>query len=219
VRLKNIWAKNSTITAEKVAAKATLRRSQFEGALSRLSNFTYALSLIEEVEGHIVEAGVGSGLSLATMYLQKQVLYPERKMFAFDSFRSFPPEYSGKKLQISEGVSLLEHVKDNLRLAGVPPEEITFVEGFYSDTLKSYSEGPIALLHLDVDLGQSYTDALQGFWPHLRSGSVIVFDEYDNPRDLEKWPDAKPAIDEFFKDKNYEVLNAPFLTRRVVVVR
>ena len=53
--------------------------------------------------------------------------------------------------------------------------------------------GKIALLHLDVDLYQSYKDCLTHLFPKVASGGVILFDE----RESETYPGGKKAIDEF----------------------
>jgi len=218
MRLDNLLGKKrGKISSSKLEEKLVQRRLQFDGALSRLPNFATAIKETTDIEGAIVEAGVGSGLSLAILSLLKQVQCPSREVFAFDSFRSFPPEYVPGGVKTPDvGVSLLDHVKDGLAFAGVDSTEIRFVEGYFSDTVASYVGGPIAILHLDVDLGKSYTDVLNGFWEHLAIGGVIIFDEYDSPKDLEKWPDAKPAIDAFFEDKHFDVLDFPYLTRRLV---
>lgn len=216
--LKFLRKANHRISAEKVTAKASLRRAQFAGALARLPNFATAIKETASIEGAIVEAGVGSGLSLATLALLNEVHNPRRAVIAFDSFRSFPTDYvDGDVSSPDENVSLLDHVKDNLAYANVDHSQIRFVEGYFSDTLPSYSGDPIAILHLDVDIGRSYSETLRAFWPHVVTGGVVIFDEYDNPKDLEKWPDAKPAIDQYFENEAFRVLDYPYLTRRMIV--
>lgn len=40
-------------------------------------------------------------------------------------------------------------------------------------------------------------DSLEFFYELVLPGGVIAFDEYKNPKDIEKWPGASVAIDEF----------------------
>ena len=52
------------------------------------------------------------------------------------------------------------------------------------------------MLHLDVDLYESYWVALRRLWPHVIPGGIVTFDEYRQPA----WPGATLAVDEFFWD-------------------
>jgi len=77
------------------------------------------------------------------------------------------------------------------------------VPGYFNDTLKTY-QGQVALLHLDVDLYDSYKVCLETLYPKVATGGVILFDEYAEPTDLKNWPGAKKAIDEFLgENKKY----------------
>lgn len=88
-------------------------------------------------------------------------------------------------------------VRDELLAYGLTDAEIAetvrLVPGLFSETLAGY-KGRIALLHVDVDLYQSYMDCLTSLWPQVEVGGVIAFDEYGEP---ETWPGAKRAVDEF----------------------
>ena len=78
---------------------------------------------------------------------------------------------------------------------------LTVTKGFFDTSLKYYTGSRIALLHIDVDLYQSYLDVLNQLFSKVISGGVIVFDEYMSESDLKKFPGAKKAIDEFFKGR------------------
>mgnify|MGYP002278759040 FL=1 len=98
----------------------------------------------------------------------------------------------------------VEFVRANLSRSGLQPEEIEqirFEKGWIPDVLAGVPE-PISLLHLDVDLYQPYADSLRVLWPQLQPGAWVLFDEYDQGRDEEKWPGAKRAIDEFLTTKS-----------------
>jgi predicted O-methyltransferase YrrM len=65
-------------------------------------------------------------------------------------------------------------------------KRFTFVEGYFPDGFARYSGGPIALLHIDVDLYQSNKVCLEWFEPLVAPGGVIAFDEYRNPPGSER---------------------------------
>ena len=54
------------------------------------------------------------------------------------------------------------------------------------------------MLHLDVDLYDSYRVALNNLYPFVARGGIIAFDEYKNPT---KYVGARQAIDEFLENK------------------
>lgn len=71
---------------------------------------------------------------------------------------------------------------------------IVLRKGLFSDTLPGFQGGPIALLHIDADLYESYKTCLEVFWDRMAVSGVVVFDEYHRPN---RWPGAKAAVDEF----------------------
>ena len=66
-------------------------------------------------------------------------------------------------------------------------------------------------MHLDVDLYSSYKTCLENLWDN---GGVVIFDEYHD----KKWPDAKDAIDDFFKEKGKKV-KLEELTNRGFIIK
>ena len=72
---------------------------------------------------------------------------------------------------------------------------VTLVKGWFSETIPKYRGSQIALLHLDVDLYDSYQDCLHYLWPRVSMNGIVAFDEYHLPN---RWPGAERAVDEFF---------------------
>ncbi len=161
-------------------------------------------ALIQDVPGDIVECGVGRGRS----FLQFAHLMSEeeriRTLWGFDSFEGFPSpgkedesvrnpkkgEWSGTAPEDILGV---------LRTAGIDRDfienQVRLVPGFFEASLGQYTGDPIAFLHIDADLYESYRDVLQAFVPYVSTGGVVLFDEYGH----EKWPGATKAVDEFLQ--------------------
>lgn len=76
-------------------------------------------------------------------------------------------------------------------------DDIRFVKGYFPASFDQYDGKNISVLNLDVDLYDSYKECLSYFYPLIVKGGVVIFDEYDGPGDVQKWPGAKRAIDEF----------------------
>ena len=98
----------------------------------------------------------------------------------------------------------IEEAKKVKEKANVPVE---VVKGYFEDTIKDYNGGPIAVLHIDCDLYQSYKTVLETLYDKVVTGGLIMFDEYGEG---EKWPGGVQAVNEFFEDKNVEFFRYQF---------
>lgn len=192
--------------------------------IPRMGHFLHCTNLVKDIPGAIAEAGVRGGESLATIALLNEVIAPGRKIMALDSFLGFPPDAMNDGIAMPGTPTIsaemaIENVKTTLKLSGLNQkriDDVVFIQGYFEDSLKNYDQGPIALLHIDVDLGKSYTEVLEALYPSVQTGGVITFDEYDAPKDLEKWPEAKPAIDDFFNDKKFEVVSPGYIQKYAI---
>ena len=177
--------------------------------------YYFLLSHIKKKQIKIVECGVGTGESLCFIHKVSKLMNFDTKIWAFDSFQGFPNftiedqgKYKAGPNKAKYKLYDIEFVKKNMKSYGISEEEIqkcNFIKGFFPESFKNYNEDCIDFLHLDVDLYDSYKHCLEYFWPYLKDGSVVVFDEYKNQTDLYKWPGASKAIDEFFIKKNLDI--------------
>jgi len=134
----------------------------------------------------------------------------ERTFYGLDSFKGFPcpsqedASYRNPKKGEWSGTSQ-DDITSILKRAGLNGKfiknKIKFIEGFFEHTLGSFNPPKIALLHVDVDLYSSYKIVLEKLFPYVQKGGVVLFDEYN----LDRWPGATKAINEYFKDKNYKI--------------
>ncbi len=164
--------------------------------------------------GAVVECGVGTGFSLAMLSLFLDGHGDERPLWAFDSYSGFPEGnekdaewFSPDRMKVYEGFSVA-WVRDYIAGTTGQPEladRPRYMQGFFPDSFAEYDGGPISLLHLDVDLYQSYMDCFAFFAPKLLPGSIILLDEYDRGTDKTKWPGAKTAVDEFARQQGLAV--------------
>jgi len=174
--------------------------------LMQLLYFDELFQLIADVEGDIVECGVGYGQSLFKLCCLAYYEATGRRIYGLDSFEGFPEpsEEDRSPRNPRKGdwnVATAETIKRLLADHGFEPEfiagRLTLVKGFLEDSLPSLDVEKIAFLHLDVDLYHSYRVALEHLWPKVVVGGVVLFDEYKQPAALEKFPGAAKAIDEF----------------------
>ena len=145
----------------------------------------------------------------------KQQFNDNSKVLAFDPFKDL--EWHERKDgdwfvdgNAREGYKELtvSSVKSFLMNAGfdtTAQNEIEFIQGFIPESLNGLKPGPLKLVNLDLDLYQSTKDGLTFVWEHIVPGGMIILDEYDVGRDLEKWPGSKLAIDEFCRSQGLKL--------------
>lgn len=192
--------------------------------LGNIANVIYwdeFFQLIRRVPGDLVECGVGRGRSFVILAALNTLFGSEegggRRMFAYDSFSGFPepsPEdQSARNPKAGEWANSpsgkYRYTPEFLRLvlssAGVEPPplgrggfEVIVHSGYFNQSLPEHPQRPIALLHLDGDLYQSYKDCLKHLYPLVNPGGVVVFDDFllqESPQ--EKFPGARRAAKEF----------------------
>jgi hypothetical protein len=176
-------------------------------AIARLLYFKRVYDLVSDIEGDIVECGVGPGHSLMSFaFLVKDEL-KGRKLWGFDSFEGFPePSEEDRSTRNPKkgdwGGTSIADVLTLLSEAGLDSHfintQVTLVQGFFQQSLLKYRGRSIALLHIDVDLYQSYLTVLESLYPRVAEGGVVLFDEYLATMDHLKFPGAQKAIDEYF---------------------
>jgi hypothetical protein len=180
---------------------------------AKLVHFDRLVEKISDVDGDVVECGVANGSSLATLASLLKAHGQDRRIWGFDSWAGLPSP-SGADLgdasiaasgMFSQASTM--KVRDELRAYGLTDDEIAqtvkLVPGLFSETLPEYN-GQIALLHVDVDLYQSYWDCLANLWPQVAAGGIVAFDEYGEP---DTWPGAQRAVDEFLATHSADATN------------
>jgi len=202
-----------------------IRNSEYMSAVAppnwpyRTLYFYRLLSLVDNVEGDIVECGTAGGSSLlGFLQLKYFKVFKDKHIWGFDSFQGLPREtkkdfsFSSKS---KEGRLITSEAKvwSGLYRSGFSKEyidsSITLCPGWFSDTLPNY-EGSISLLHLDGDLYESTKCALENLWPKVSINGIVALDDYGN----KDFPGEKKAVDEFFEiyfeDKGAELFQDSF---------
>jgi hypothetical protein len=127
----------------------------------------HALTLLD-VEGMVLEFGVYTGTTLKII----SAATTGREIYGFDSFTGLPEDW---RTGFTAGAFGLEQLPD------VPGAEL--IAGWFDATLPGFvaeHAGPVAFLHVDCDLYSSTKTVLEHVGPRLRTGSVVLFDEYFN---------------------------------------
>ena len=175
--------------------------------------FKMLFEKISNINGDVVECGIGFGTSFLCLAWISHVGKKERTVWGFDSFEGFPEpsifDQSPRNLKKGQwAVSDVKGIYDLLKGRMEPSyvkENVNIVKGFFDKSLKEYKGESVVFLHLDVDLYASYKTTLEYFWPKMAKGGVVVFDEYKQSEVLINFPGAKKAIDEFFGEMKKEI--------------
>lgn len=164
--------------------------------------------LILPVKGSIVECGVFRGFSLMSWAKLSSILEPEnltRRIYGFDSFNGFPSVSSNDRsgsgiaevgdFQTSSYDELIEllRVYDQDRFLGHIPK-VQLIRGDASKTIPEFVQQNrhllVSLLFIDLDLYEPTKAALEHILPRMPKGSIVAFDELDNPI----WPGETEAL-------------------------
>lgn len=177
--------------------------------VSKFLYFKRVFDLIRNLDGDVVECGVGPGHSLLMFSFLAREEGKRRKLWGFDSFEGFPKpslhDKSERNVRRGEWSVSIPEVKERLLRAGLEKEffstQVTLVRGWFQNTLPRYRGDSIALLHIDCDLYESYKMVLDLLYPKVCPGGAILFDEYMRTYEHLEFPGASKAIDEFFGEE------------------
>lgn len=167
--------------------------------VTRFAALYELFKLVLPVKGSIVECGVFRGFSLMTFAQLSAALEPNnltRRIYGFDTFDGFPevsdedrPDRTGAAkgdlaADSYEELGRLIDIYDQDRFLGHIPK-VKLVKGDVTQTIPSFIDENqhlvVSLLFLDMDLYEPTLAALKHFVPRMPKGSVIAFDELDNP--------------------------------------
>jgi hypothetical protein len=173
-----------------------VRRQDLKRFLALYELFKIALT----VKGSIVECGVFRGFSVMAWAKLSAILEPEnltRRIYAFDTFDGFPsvdrkdandvaPAVPGEfaaEAYYDELQHLIEAFDQDRFLGHI--DKVHLIKGDAVQTIPSFVAAHphlvVSLLYLDFDLYQPTKAALEHFVPRMPAGSVLAFDELDNP--------------------------------------
>jgi len=197
----------------------------------RKQNLTRFLSLYEifkkvlNIKGSIIECGVNHGFGVMSWAKFSAILEPTnltRRIYGFDTFEGFPSVSEKDRSKNSnhvktgdlaadsfEEITGLSEIYDSTRYLG-HIKKVKLIKGDAAITIPEFVDSHphllVSLLYLDFDLYSPTKKALEYFVPLMPKGSVIAFDELDNPL----WPGETQAMNKFFKDKKLKIELLPY---------
>lgn len=185
-----------------------VRRQTISRFLARYELFKLQVN----IKGCIIECGVHHGGGVMSWAKLSSSLEPyalDRRIFGFDTFEGFPSiqkedlgnennckskvgEFNIEYDAYSELHELIEEYDENRFLNQF--QKVFLIKGDAKKTIPYFvTEHPyliISLLFLDFDLFEPTKIALEHFLPRMGKGSVIAFDEINNPW----WPGETKAL-------------------------
>lgn len=174
-----------------------------ESRASRVSNFLRAIRNRVLKEDFIaVECGVYQGHSLiACAEIARESGIPFH-IYGLDSFTGFPELSDTDRSLAPPSASYLtkslfqdaclEDLQLRLKNRGLD-KHVTLIPGFFKDTLSALKAKQYAFVNIDCDLYEPHLECLEFFYPRMRRGGVMFFDDYHSV----EYPMARKAIDEF----------------------
>lgn len=149
------------------------------------------------VPGDFIETGVWrGGVCIYLAGILKAYGNTERALYVCDSFEGLPkPEYPEDKGDIHHvypqlAVSL-EEVQANFRKYGLLTDDVSFVKGWFNESLPTVPSKQFALIRLDGDMYGSTMDALMALYDNLVPNGFVIVDDYHSVKGCKK------AVDEF----------------------
>jgi hypothetical protein len=180
--------------------------------------------LVLPVKGSVVECGVFKGFGVMTWAKLSAMLEPEnltRRIYGFDTFAGFPstgredenpiamPEKGALCADSYEELRQLIEEYDRDRFLG-HVDKVHLIKGDVATTVPRFiADHPhlvVSLLFLDMDLYGPTKVAIEQFVPRMPRGSVLAFDELDNPM----WPGETMAVLESLGISRLELRRLPW---------
>ena len=206
------------------------RRQELTRLLVRHELFKKILN----IKGSILECGVFAGNGLMSWAQLSAIMEPVgffRRVYGFDTFEGFPgvsendlkgsEELDWKPGDLKDGsyedlLTCIELFNANRFLPQFP--KVQLVRGDFMETGEKFLEDNphllIALLYLDFDIYAPTKKALELFLPRMAKGSILAFDEINNPM----WPGETLAFLESMNIRTLKIEKFPYEPNMAFIV-
>tara|TARA_B100000242_G_C43032810_1_gene481339 strand:- start:622 stop:1383 length:762 start_codon:yes stop_codon:yes gene_type:complete len=194
--------------------------------LSRILTLNKLYEMILDKEGVIMEFGVRWGQNLSVFTAMRSIYEPyniKRKIIGFDTFKGFPKLTKKDSTIMKKGdlsvpknyhnylSNLLIHLEKFNPVPHIKKHEL--IKGDATKTIKKYlKKNPqtiISLAFFDLDIYKPTKTCIKAIIPHLTKGSVLVFDELNDPIS----PGETVAFREVFKSYKINLKRYKYSTR------
>lgn len=163
---------------------------------NRVLNFHIALDHVAKLPaGDYAELGTYRGLTASILWSRRAAA---TTLYCFDTFAGFDERdlADGRLSQDMEKAAFRDTSLDIVRqrISGGSDDGLAFRVGFFPDTFAGLEDKSFRLVHIDMDLADPITAALETFWPRMVEGGIILVHDYRSKR----YPMAAEAVDRFF---------------------
>ncbi len=155
----------------------------------------------EGIPGDFMEAGVcQGGAAIFLRALQVAHGQGKRRLWVADSFRGLPPLRDEADVACGRDFSepaaplmafSLEGVRDHFLRYGLLDGGVSFLPGWFAETLPGAPVGPLAILRIDADIYASTREALEHLYDRVSPAGFVIIDDYG------AHPPCRRAVDEF----------------------
>ncbi|MCW2750458.1 MAG: methyltransferase MtfD [Aeromicrobium sp.] len=140
----------------------------------RIHTLLWAAQNCVRNEGAFVECGTGRSFMASAMceFLE----WKDRPFYLIDTFESQWTSDDGTQVGPASAyyAESAEKVAENVR----EWPGVQLVVGRIPDVLSSVPEGPVAMIHIDLNNADAEEASVRHFWPRLSRGGCMVFDDY-----------------------------------------
>lgn len=189
------------------AGPGVLPERELENDFVRLKTLELVAEELKNVPGCTAELGVWRG-SFARCI---QWVFPERKLYLFDTFAGFDPEELEREGKQNQTGFAQAHRNTSAEavLSRMPdPDRVELRPGLFPESLKGLEE-TFAFVSLDVDLEESTYAGLTYFVPRMAKGGCLFLHDYRNPGLL----GVGAALERYQRDRGQRLFGIPLCDR------
>lgn len=160
--------------------------------LTRLKSLRRQVTTVlqDDVPGDFIETGVwrgGSSIYMRAILAAHEVT--DRRIWVADSFAGLPPpnpvdypaDAEDELYKIPVLAVPLDDVKKNFARYGMLDSQVTFLPGWFKDTLPHAPIEKLAIMRLDGDMYESTIQALTSLYDKLSVGGFVIIDDFGLP--------------------------------------
>lgn len=151
--------------------------TEFQGAAVCESDAEVLRFASEQIRLDGVFIELGTGMGRTTNFLA--ALNPQKTIYTFDSYLGHPAEWDKGDRVLAKDFCAWPAGEKLPQLLN----NVVLVQGWFADTLPVFVQTlkmPIAFLHVDCEIYESTTQALDFLGPQITDGTIILFDEFYN---------------------------------------
>lgn len=173
--------------------------------------------------GDYLEFGVFNGNSIGSMYLAANETKSPSRLFGFDAFEGLPANAESE----DDGVwkkgfytCSFEQMKSCLSRRNIESENITWIKGWYDQTLTqetitAYHLNNLGIVFIDCDTYSSSKSVLNFIGPLIKQPAILCFDDWKlNDLDIKEMGEYKSFNEFLDANPQFETKEIPSYNRK-----